>query len=129
MAFDDPRQPAEDRDDAAFGVAFLFFHEAIFAGFAIAPPNHPAYVHFPALLLLIFAAMLFRIASDPAAYRHLIGYCVALKAAYSGSVFWYQLKGGVPFMWVPMAWVDALFLVLFIAAWKQLAADRAGSAA
>jgi hypothetical protein len=106
--------------DGLLALAFLFFSGSIFAGFGVEPPNHPAYVHFPALLLLIFAAMLFRIASDPARNRELILYGIALKIAYSGTAFWYQLAGGIPFMWVAWAWADVAFLVLFVVAWKGL---------
>ena len=53
-----------------------------------------------------------RIAQDPIAHRDLIPYGIGLKAAYSGLVFWYQLTEGVPFMWIPFAWVDVVFLLL-----------------
>lgn len=107
--------------DGILGVAFLFFATTIFQSFGVTPPNHIGYVQFPALLLMIFAAMFFRIASDPVRNRDLILYGVGLKIAYSGSVFWHQLTGGVPFMWIPWAWADLVFLVLFLAAWKQTA--------
>jgi hypothetical protein len=106
--------------DGLLGIAFLFFSGAIFQRFSVEPPSHPAYVQFPALLLLIFAAMFFRIARDPAMNRDLILYGVALKVAYSGTTFWYQLAGGIPFMWVPWAWADLAFLVVFLLAWKSL---------
>lgn len=105
--------------DGILGIAFLFFARSIFQGFGIEPPNHLAYVKFPALLLLIFAAMFFRIACDSAKNRELILYGVGLKAAYTGTVFWYQVTQGVPFMWIPWAWADLVFLVLFLVAWKS----------
>jgi hypothetical protein len=111
--------------DGILGLAFLLFSESIFQSFGVPPPNHPAYVHFPALLLLIFAAMFFRIARDPIANRELILYGVALKVAYCGSVFWYQANGGVPSMWIPWAWADIVFLVLFLVAWKNIRVTRA----
>ena len=74
--------------DGVLGIAFLFFHGAIFTLFAVEPPNHPAYVQFPALLLIIFAAMFFRIARDPVRNRELILYGCALKIAYCSTVFW-----------------------------------------
>lgn len=106
--------------DAVLGVAFLLFAGPIFQWFGVEPPNHVAYVTFPALLLLIFAAMFFRIAADPVKHRELILYGVCLKAAYSGSVLWYQATTGVPFMWIPWAWADVAFLVLFLVAWRGL---------
>jgi len=107
--------------DGILAVAFLFFASSIFQWFGVEAPNHPAYVKFPALLLLIFAAMFFRIASDPVKNRELILYGVGLKAAYSGTAFWYQITQGMPFMWIPWAWADVVFLVLFLLAWKSLA--------
>jgi hypothetical protein len=50
----------------------------------------------------------------------LILYGVGLKVAYSGTAFWYQLTGGIPFMWIPWAWADLVFLVLFVVAWNKL---------
>ncbi len=52
--------------DGLLGLAFLFFPLGIFARYGVEPPNHTAYVQFPALLLLIFAAMFLRIANHPA---------------------------------------------------------------
>ena len=66
--------------------------------------------------------MFLKIARDPSGNRDLISYGVALKAAYSGSAFWYQLNGGVPFMWLPWAWADLVFLALFVVAWRSLGA-------
>ena len=107
--------------DAILAIAFLFCASAIFQWYGVQPPNHLAYVKFPALLLLIFAAMFFKIASDPIRNRHLIAYGIALKVAYCGTVFWYHFTGGVPFMWIPWAWADLAFLVLFLIACKSTA--------
>lgn len=81
----------------------------------------------PALLLLVFAAMFFRIASDPVKYRHMIVYGIGLKAAYSGTAFWYQLRGNIPPMWIPVAWLDLTFLVLFVLALRSTPASRAAT--
>jgi hypothetical protein len=106
--------------DGILAIAFLFFAQAIFERFGVPPPNHPGYVVFPALLLLIFAAMFFRIASDPLKNRGLILYGAGLKIAYSGTAFWYQVTEGIPFMWIPWAWADLAFFVLFLIAWKSI---------
>ena len=42
---------------------------------------------------------------------------MALKTGYSGLVFYYLLTTGVPAMWVPWAWADLVFLVLFLLSW------------
>jgi hypothetical protein len=107
--------------DGILALAFLFFAGPVFQWFGVEAPNHPAYVKFPALLLLVFAAMFFRVASDPVKHRELILYGVGLKAGYSGTAFWYQITQGIPFMWIPWAWADLVFLVLFLLAWKSLA--------
>jgi len=97
----------------------------LFDWFGVTPPNHVGYVQFPALLLLIFAAMFWRIAQDPAGNRALIPYGISLKVAYCALVFWYQLTSAVPFMWVPWAWLDLGFIVLFVIAWKATPAQAA----
>ena len=102
--------------DGILGVAFLFVWPWVFRLFEVTPPNHGGYVQFPAFLLIIFGFMFLRIAQDPIAHRDLIPYGIGLKAAYSGLVFWYQFSGGVPFMWIPFAWVDLVFLLLFVLA-------------
>lgn len=106
--------------DGLLGLAFLFFHMAIFAHYGVEPPNHPAYVQFPALLLLIFAAMFLRIAADPLKQRSLIPYGIALKASYSGLAFWYAVTWGIPSMWLPWAWADLAFMIVFVLAWLRL---------
>lgn len=105
--------------DGILGLAFFFFTMPLYEVFGVTPPNHVGYVQFPALLLIIFAAMFFRIASDPVRYRDLIVYGIALKVSYSGLVFWHEVTAGIPSMWLPWAWVDLGFLFLFIVAWRQ----------
>lgn len=114
--------------DGALGLAFFLAHPRIYAAFEVTPPNHPAYVEFPALLLVVFAAMFLQIASDPLRYRGLIPYGMALKASYAGLAFWYEAKIGIPAMWLPWAWIDLAFLVLFAASWASLAPGRSRGA-
>lgn len=105
--------------DGILGMAFILFGTEIFVFYAVEPPNHMAYVQFPALLLLVFAAMFYRISTDPLKYRELILYGCGLKISYCVLAFGYQITTEIPFMWVPWAWVDAVFLVLFIMAWRN----------
>jgi hypothetical protein len=107
--------------DGVLGLAFLFAGTAIYDRFGIPPPNHPGYVQFPALLLVVFAAMFLRIASDPARYRDLIPYGMGLKASYASVVLFHALRGNIPAMWVPFAWADLAFLLLFFVAWRSTA--------
>lgn len=106
--------------DGVVGLIFAVAPAAMFRYFGVTPPNHYGYVQFPALLLLIFAVIFFRAAADPVGRRDTILYGVALKASYSGLVFWYQLHGGVPSLWIPWAWADAAFLVLLLLCWFAL---------
>lgn len=52
--------------DGILGLAFLFAGHSIFAHFEVPPPNHPGYLQFPALLLIIFAIL----ASAIVQHRH-----------------------------------------------------------
>ena len=73
-----------------------------------------------ALILLMFAWLFLSIARNPIANRHLIRYGIWLKASYCGVVFWYEITTGVPDMWIPWAWADLVFLILFAGALLQL---------
>lgn len=107
--------------DGLLGLVFLFFAPQIFQAYGVTPPNHWGYVQFPALLLIVFGIMFFRIAADPVRNREMIWYGVGLKLAYCGTVFYYQIVTGLPSMWIPWAWADLAFLVLFLVAWKSVA--------
>ena len=80
--------------DGVLGLLFLFAPGLAFEVFEVVPPNHFGYVQFPAILLLVFAAMFYRVAKDPVGNRILMLYGVVLKAGYSGLVFYYML-----FLW------------------------------
>ena len=56
---------------------------------------------------------------DPAANRSLIDFGIALKIAYTGTVFWYEFTQGVPPMWTWFAWADLVFLILFVIARRR----------
>ena len=106
--------------DGLLGLLFLFFWRQLFERFQVTPPNHAGYVQFPALLLMIFGAMFLQIALDPVRNRSLIAYGIALKIAYTGIVFWYEMTTGIPTMWIWCAWADLVFLVLFVLAQRAL---------
>lgn len=113
--------------DGILALIFLVAHESVFAFFEVTPPNHPAYVAFPALLLLIFSVMFLQIAKDPVRNRGLILYGMGLKVSYAGLAFWYQITMGIPSMWVPWAWFDLVFLVAFAIAYRALSSDHLSS--
>ena len=107
--------------DGLLGIVFFLFPAQIFRMAAVTPPNHYGYVQFSALLLIVFGAMFLRIAADPVTRREQMLYGMGLKASYVSLVLWYQLRGGVPALWIPWAWIDAVFLVLFFVAWRSTA--------
>lgn len=111
--------------DGVLGAAFFLFWPWVFHLFGVTPPNHAGYVQFPGLLLVIFGFIFLRIARDPDGNRDLIAYGIALKVAYSGLVFWYQVTEGVPGMWIPWAWIDVAFLILFAVARRPVAVNTA----
>lgn len=104
--------------DGVIGVMGLLMPGLAFQIFEVTPPNHFGYIQFPAVLLMIFAAMFYRVARDPIPNRFIMLYGVALKTGYSGLIFYYMLTTGIPAMWVPWAWVDLVFLLMFLVAWR-----------
>lgn len=106
--------------DGVLGLAFLVAPAEIFAMYEVTPPNHMSYVQFPAILLIIFAVMFYRIAADPIRNRELILYGCGLKVAYCSLVLVYAVTTGIPSMWIPWAWADLVFLVLFVLSWRSL---------
>lgn len=109
--------------DGFIGIMGILFPGLAFDLFQVVPPNHAGYVQFPAILLLIFGAMFYQVARDPVANRALMLYGVALKIGYSGLIFYYLLTTGIPAMWVPFAWADLAFLVLFVLSWRWAQAE------
>lgn len=107
--------------DGILGAAFLVAWSRIFAAFGVTPPNHPGYVQFPAALLIVFALLFAAVARRPRENRNLIPYGALLKVAYCSVVFGHALAEGIPFMWIPFAWADLVFLVLFVLAYRHLA--------
>ena len=106
--------------DSILGILFLAIPYRIFEIFQITPPNHIGYLQFPALLLIIFGIMFFQIAKDPISNRHFILYGILLKFSYCIVVFSHWIIGNIPFIWVPFAFIDLLFLILFLVIYSFL---------
>jgi len=115
--------------DGVLGVLFLILPWRLYEAFGVTPPNHWAYVQFPACLLLVFALMFLAVARDPEANRALIPYGILLKVAYSGTVFSYWMLQSIPPMWKPFALADLLFILLFAWAYLTLGARDGRQAA
>jgi hypothetical protein len=106
--------------DGALGAAFLLAPVAVYHLADVAPPNHWAYVQFPAALLLIFALMFLMIAIQPVENRRLIPYGILLKVAYCAIAFWYWFAEGIPGLWKPFAVADLVMGILFFWSFRQL---------
>ena len=106
--------------DGFLGVAFLFASGALFQWFGVTPPNHLGYVHFPAALLIVFAAMFVAIAIHPVRNRNLIPYGILLKVSYCSVVMFHWFTAGIPNMWKPFCIADLIFLLLFAWAWTAI---------
>jgi hypothetical protein len=106
--------------DGLLGAAFLFRAEALFEWFAVPPPNHFGYVHFPAALLLVFGLMYLAVALSPQHNRNLIPYGMLLKVSYCGVIGYHWLTTGIPDMWRPFVFYDLIFLALFAWAYHVL---------
>ena len=106
--------------DGVLGLAFLIAPAEIFVMYGVEPPNHMAFVQFPAFLLIIFAIMFYRVSKDPVANRELILYGCGLKVSYCSLVIVYELTTGISSMWIPWAFADFAFLALFVLSWKSL---------
>ena len=89
--------------DGILGIAFLLLPGSLFEWFNVTPPNHPGYIEFPAMLLVVFAMMFGAIARNPLANRNLIPFGMLLKVSYCTVVIGYWLRGGIPNMWKPWA--------------------------
>jgi hypothetical protein len=115
--------------DGLLGVFFFFFGNSLYDIAGVTRPNHTAYIQFPALLLVIFGFQFLRIARDPAKYRELMWYGMGLKGAYSGVVLYHLWFGeGMPFMWIPFAIIDIIYLFLMFFSWKALGKATAAPA-
>jgi hypothetical protein len=115
--------------DAGLGVAFLLAPSWIYRVAEITPPNHWAYVQFPAALLVIFGLMFAAIAVRPYQNRNLIPYGILLKAAYCGIVFLYWTAEGIPGLWKPFAVIDLLMGLLFLGSYWYLTTPSAKAVA
>ncbi len=82
--------------DGVLGVLFLAAPWWVFMRLKVPPPNHLAYVQFPAALLIIFAWIFVRIARDPIANRGQIVYGILLKMAYCSIASYYWLRSIFP---------------------------------
>ena len=108
--------------DFILGVIFLIGFKQIYNYFNIVLPNHDGYVQFGAALVTIFGIGFWFMAQDPQRNRDIIKMGILLKLSYSGVAFYHAALGNLPGIWLPFAWFDVIFLILFIFALKALKA-------
>ncbi|MCC6357235.1 MAG: hypothetical protein IT450_00710 [Phycisphaerales bacterium] len=106
--------------DGILGLLFLAAPQYVFDVFRVPPPNHPAYVQFPAALLLIFAWMFVNVARAPLRNRGLVVYGILLKVAYCAIAGWYWATTVIPNFWISFAAIDLVMGVLFACAYVVL---------
>lgn len=107
--------------DFLLGAAYLVAAPRLFAHFGVTPPNHWGYVHFAAVLLVLFGAMFFAVAARPYANRNLIPYGLFMKLGYCAVVAYHWVSAGIPDMWKPFAVIDLIWALLFLWAYCRLA--------
>ena len=112
--------------DGALGAIFLIAPGPVFQWANVTPPNHWAYVQFPAALLIVFGLMFTAIARSPADHRNLIVYGILLKVSYCGIVSWYWFTAGIPGLWKPFAVIDLVMAVLFAWSYRALGEGSGG---
>ncbi|MFH1542418.1 MAG: hypothetical protein ABIE84_04945 [bacterium] len=106
--------------DGVLAILFLLISGQVYSYFNIALPNHMGYLQWPALMLLIFTVMFVEIALDPKGKRNLIFYGILLKISFCSVVFPHWLMGNIPSMWVPFAFCDLAFLIVYVYTFKIL---------
>lgn len=106
--------------DLVLGVGMLLLHREFYARWGITPPNHDAYVQFPALVVALFGLAFLMIARDPVANRPLVRLGILFKLAYAAPVLWHAVFGTIPMVWVVFAWCDLAFAMLFILALARI---------
>ena len=111
--------------DFTLGVLFLLAYRPIYRHFAIQPPNHPGYIYFSAAVVAIFGVGFWFVSRAPARNRNIMKLGVLLKLAYAAVALFYSFRGQIPGLWVPFAWIDLAFMVLFLAALRAVPAPAA----
>lgn len=106
--------------DFVIGIAFLTSGASIFDWAGITHPNHWGYIQFSSLLLMVFGAMFFAIASSPGSNRNLIPFGILLKVSYVSIVGYYWSTAGCPNLFKPFVIIDLVMLILFVMAYQAV---------
>jgi hypothetical protein len=106
--------------DIVLGAAFLFAFEPIFRLFHMTLPDRAAYIQNSAAWAIVFGVGFWRVSVRPQLNRDLVFVGVLMKFCFSAIVFWYWLRGELPWPWVPLGAADLVFGVVFLAALRAL---------
>lgn len=106
--------------DFILGIVFLLGFRQIYSYCGVALPNHDGYVQFAAALVTIFGIGFGFVARAPERNRDIIKMGICLKLAYSGIVLGHWFFGSIPSVWMPFAWVDLVFLLVFVKVLRAL---------
>jgi hypothetical protein len=106
--------------DTVLGLLFLIAYAPIFAAFAVPPPNHPAYIQFGAAYVTIIGIGFWLAARAPERNRDILKLGMLAKIAYSGIVFGYVIRGMMPGLWIPFAWIDLAMAIGLVAALRAI---------
>ena len=109
--------------DLILGLGALLFFKPAYNWLDITLPNHDGYVQWGAAVVAVFGIGFWFVAQAPARNRDIIKMGVLFKLAYATTVLGHFFLGDIPMVWVPFAWLDLVFLVLFIAALRSLSAS------
>jgi hypothetical protein len=106
--------------DLVLGAAALLAFRPIYERFGVTLPNHDGYVQWGAAVVMVFGIGFWLAAMNPARNRDILIMGVLFKLAFAGTVLGHHFLGSVPMIWVPFAWADLVFALLFIAALRAL---------
>jgi hypothetical protein len=111
--------------DTVLGILFLIAYQPIYNAFRVALPNHPAYVQFAAANVVIIGIGFWLAARAPERNRDILKLGLLTKIAYGGIVLGWVMRGSMPGMWVPFAWIDLVMAVGLVVAMRAIPAPAA----
>jgi len=112
--------------DIILGLSFSLWFKTVYQWFEIELPNHPAYVQLPGLLIAVLGVGFLFVFADPQQNRNIAFLGVLMKLDFTGVAFGHWLVGSIPTIYVILAVCDAIFALLFVAAYLSLKGSAPG---
>lgn len=106
--------------DVVAGIGFTFFYKPIYEKFGVDLPNHAGYVQLAGLFVLIFGIGFYLVYLDPPRNLSVVLMGILMKAAFVGVVFYHTFVGSSPQLYVPFAFADLAFFLLFLWAFSSV---------